>query len=252
MNRYLNFSVSVIMPTYNEGGHIQELICETAQTLNHFGIRKYEIIVVDDDSADETWAIAAQTNCNIPINLNVIRRMDNHGLTASIQDGIFAAKNEVVVWMDCDFSHPPEKIAQMLFMLQQGFDVVVNSRYTVGGGEVREGKGGLAQLFLSRLLNWSVRFMLKPSFSDYTSGFVAVKREVLNKIRLRGDYGEYFVDFIYRVIKSGYRVCELPYVALPRRSGESKTGSNLKQYLRRGLKYLWTVIRLRLNLSSDN
>jgi dolichol-phosphate mannosyltransferase len=89
--------------------------------------------------------------------------------------------------------------------------------------------------------------MLKPSFSDYTSGFVAVRRTVLADYELRGDYGEYFIDFIFRVLRGAkYRVCELPYVAPPRRSGESKTGTSLGQYLRRGRKYLWTVVRLRL------
>jgi dolichol-phosphate mannosyltransferase len=147
--------------------------------------------------------------------------------------------------MDCDFSHPPERIPQMLYMLGQGFDVAVNSRYTVGGGEDRAGKGGPLQQLLSILLNWGVRFLLYPSFSDYTSGFVAVRREVLNAIPLRGDYGEYFVDFIYRTLRARYRVCELPYFAMPRHAGESKTGSTLWQYLRRGRKYLATVLRLR-------
>lgn len=91
--------------------------------------------------------------------------------------------------------------------------------------------------------------MLTPSFSDYTSGFIAVRRKVLTEIPLRGDYGEYFIDFIYRVIQSHrFRVCELPYMSVPRRSGESKTGANLLQYARRGWKYILTVVKLRLSL----
>jgi dolichol-phosphate mannosyltransferase len=247
MNELSDFSVSVIMPTFNEVGHIQSLICETAQALIASGVQEYEIIVVDDDSPDHTWEKAAQVSCNNPVNVKVIRRVKDHGLTASIRDGIASAQSEVIVWMDCDFSHPPEKIPQMLYMLRQGYDIVVNSRYTIGGGEERVGKGGFLQLFLSRLLNWSVRFMLKPSFSDYTSGFIAVRRNVFDEIDLRGDYGEYFVDFIYRVIKLGYHICELPYIAMPRRSGESKTGNNIMQYLKRGWKYLWTVLQLRIH-----
>ena len=240
-------SVSVIMPTYNEGGHIQDLICETEQALLSFGLRDYEIIVVDDDSPDRTWEKAAQTPSENPSKLKVIRRLKEHGLTASIREGIASARSEVIVWMDCDFSHPPEKIPQMLYMLEQGYDIVVNSRYTIGGGEERIGKGGFLQLFLSRVLNWSVRFMLKPSFSDYTSGFVAVRREVFSEMDLRGDYGEYFVDFIYRAIRLNYRICELPYKAMPRRTGESKTGNNLMQYAKRGWKYFWVVLQLRLH-----
>lgn len=240
-------SVSVIMPTYNEGGNIQSLIKKTTEELLLANIPEHEIIVVDDDSPDHTWEKASEIVGVDSSKVKVIRRMENHGLTASIRDGISTSKYDVVVWMDCDFSHPPEKIPQMLYMLDQGYDVVVNSRYVIGGGEDRTGKGGAIQLILSRLINWSVRFMLKPSFSDYTSGFIAVRRHILNEFDLRGDYGEYFINFIYRVIRSKkYHICELPYFAQPRRSGESKTGTNLAQYLRRGWKYLWTVIKLRI------
>jgi dolichol-phosphate mannosyltransferase len=240
-------SVSVLMPTYNEAGNIQELIRETMAVLRDAGIEDFEIIVVDDDSPDLTWQKAAQTPGAEAGLVSVIRRMEDHGLTASLRHGIRAASHEVVVWMDCDFSHPPEKIPQLLYMIDQGYDVAVNSRYAIGGGEDRSGKGGPLQLVLSRLLNWGIRFMLKPSFSDYTSGFVAVRRSLLEEFDLRGDYGEYFIDFIYRVVRCRQsRVCELPYFAPPRRSGESKTGNTMMQYARRGWKYLWTVIQLRL------
>jgi dolichol-phosphate mannosyltransferase len=227
--------VSVIMPTLNEAGNISSLIQCTVDGLLKAGVKEIEIIVVDDDSADRTWAIASQMVCS-PADIHVIRRMHDHGLTASLSTGIETAKQPVIVWLDCDFSHPPERIPQMLYMLDQGFDVVVNSRYVVGA----------IQRFLSGLLNWFVRFLLDASFADYTSGFVAVRKEVLQKIPLRGDYGEYFVDFIFRALILKYRVCELPFMAKPRRSGESKTGTHFMQFLQRGIKYVWTTIRLRL------
>lgn len=134
----------------------------------------------------------------------------------------------------------------MLSGIDRGYDVVVNSRYVPGGGENRSGDGAGLHMFLSKWLNRLLRFFLDRSFCDYTSGFVAARREVFADLRLRGDYGEYFIDFICRVLRDGrYRVCELPYVMQPRRSGESKTGANLFHYLRRGRKYLATVVRLR-------
>lgn len=239
-------SVSLIMPTYNEAGNIAELIVESVHYVKKAGIADVEVIVVDDNSPDRTWEVA-QSVVSEDARIRVIRRMKDHGLTPSLREGIALAQNEVLVWFDCDFTHPPSCIPQLLFMINQGFDVVVNSRYVVGGGEDRAGKGGATQLLLSRVLNWGIRFLLYPSFSDYTSGFVAVRRKVTDDIQLRGDYGEYFVDFIFRVLNSKrYRVCELPYIALPRRSGESKTGSGIFDYLRRGRKYLWTVLRVRM------
>jgi dolichol-phosphate mannosyltransferase len=237
--------VSVILPTLNEAGNIVSLIQCTVDTIQKAGIREIEIIVVDDDSPDRTWEIASRVVCP-PARIEVIRRMGNHGLTASLSEGIEVARHDVIVWLDCDFSHPPERIPQMLYMLDQGFDVSVNSRYVVGGGEDRSGEWGAMQMFLSLLLNWFTRFFLDATFADYTSGFVAVRKDVLREIPLHGDYGEYFVDFIFRTLHKKYRVCELPYMAMPRRSGESKTGANLVQYLRRGRKYVGTVLRLRL------
>jgi dolichol-phosphate mannosyltransferase len=239
-------AVSIVMPTLNEAGNIAALMRAAAAAVRDAGIECVEILVVDDDSPDLTWCIAEQTVCDGAV-VRVLRRMADHGLTPALRAGITAARHDVIVWLDCDFSHPPEFIPQMLYMLGQGFDVVVNSRYTIGGGEDRAGKGGPLQLLLSRVLNWSVRFMLYPAFSDYTSGFVAVRRPVLQSIPLQGDYGEYFVGFIYRALRKHYRVCELPYFAPPRRSGESKTGSNVWDYARRGRKYLWAVLQLRVD-----
>jgi dolichol-phosphate mannosyltransferase len=236
------------MPTYNEAGNVADLIREAVRYVREFGVSKIEVIVVDDDSPDQTWKIAMETSC-FDAEVRVIRRMEDHGLTASINEGIAAARNEVVVWLDCDFSQPPDKIPQMLFMICQGFDVAVNSRYVLGGGEARTGKGGELQLYLSRRLNGILCFLLNGSFYDYTSGFVAVRREVFNDMRLRGDYGEYFIDFIYRILRDKrYQVCELPYIMQPRRSGESKTGSNLLQFMSRGRKYITTILRLRLGV----
>ncbi len=237
--------VSVIMPTLNEAGNIVSLIQTTVSAIQKAGIDEIEILVVDDDSPDRTWEIASQIVCP-PARVEVIRRIEDHGLTVSLSDGIRAARHDAIVWMDCDFSHPPERIPQMLYMLNQGFDVVVNSRYVVGGGEDRSGEWGAMQMFLSLSLNWFTRFFLDATFADYTSGFVAVRRAVLREVPLNGDYGEYFVDFIFRTLRKKYRVCELPYKAMPRKSGESKTGTNLVQYLRRGRKYVGTVIRLRM------
>jgi dolichol-phosphate mannosyltransferase len=239
-------SVSIVMPTYNEAGNVGDLIRDSVGCVKAAGISDIEVIVVDDDSPDLTWKIASETVCP-DAQIRVIRRMEDHGLTASLNEGISAARMDIIVWLDCDFSQPPGKIPQMLFMINQGYDVVVNSRYVLGGGEARSGKGGALQLYLSRRLNGILRLLLDSSFYDYTSGFVAVRREVFSTMQLRGDYGEYFIDFIYRILRNtDYRVCELPYIMQPRRSGESKTGANLLQFMARGRKYLATILRVRL------
>jgi dolichol-phosphate mannosyltransferase len=239
------FSVSVIMPTYNEAGNIADLMQAAVANVWKTGVIDIEVIVADDDSPDLTWQIAAATD--IPgASVRVLRRMENRGLTASLNDAIAAASHDVILWFDCDFSQPPECIPQLLEKIQGGYDVAVNSRYLPGGGENRSGDGSALHLLLSRCLNYSLRHLLDPSFTDYTSGFIAARREVFRDIRLRGDYGEYFIDLIYRILlEKRYSVVELPYIMQPRRSGVSKTGTNMLHYLKRGRKYLATVVALR-------
>lgn len=238
-------SVSIIMPTYNEAGNVASLMREVVASVSSCGFRDIEVIVADDDSPDLTWQIAAATD--IPgATVRVLRRLENRGLTSSLNDAIAMAKNEVILWFDCDFSQPPECIPQLLEKIREGFDVAVNSRYLPGGGENRSGDGSALHLFLSRCLNYSLRYLLDSSFTDYTSGFIAARREVFRNNRLRGDYGEYFIDFIFRILlDKRFSVVELPYIMQPRRSGVSKTGTNLLQYVRRGRKYLITVMALR-------
>jgi dolichol-phosphate mannosyltransferase len=238
--------VSLIMLTYNEAGHISDLIAEAIRSVRAAGVADVEVIVVDDDSPDQTWKVAAETCCQ-GAEIRVIRRMGDHGVTRSLIEGLAAARKEVLVWFDCDFSQPPECIPQLLAAIGRGCDAAVNSRYVEGGGEERSGEGGALQMGLSRLLNEFARLMLKSTFHDYTSGFVAIRREACASVRIRGEYHEYFVAFIYQLLCSRqYRVCELPYRMVPRRTGVSKTGRCLTDFLRRGWRYIWTIMSLRL------
>jgi len=241
--KFENISLSIIMPTYNEVDNIVPLIKETIKVIyEHFSFRFLEILVVDDNSPDETWRVAEDYGEKT---VRVIRRMENRGLRNSIWDGIQHAEGEIIVWMDCDFSHPPRYIPQIVSCVLLGWDIVVNSRYVAGGRDVREGKGTRLQRILSWTLNRTTWLFLGTSFKDYTSGFIAVKSNVVRELGLNGDYGEYFIDFIYRSIKNGKKILELPYSNEPRAAGESKTGSNLFDYARLGLKYIITLLTLR-------
>ncbi len=233
------------MPTFNEADNIVTLLDETLQHVRErLSCTLLEIIVVDDNSPDRTWELVQ----NYPDKaVHVIRRLDNRGLCNSIWEGIKNSRGDIIVWMDCDFSHPPKYIAQMVECVALGWDIAVNSRYVAGGEDERKGKGTQFQKALSWILNVLLWTLLGQSFRDYTSGFVAVKKSVVEKVGLQGDYGEYFIDFIFRAIENGYRVLELPYINSRRRGGESKTGTNLADYLKRGRKYLSTMWKLRFN-----
>ncbi|MDD5103909.1 MAG: polyprenol monophosphomannose synthase [Candidatus Peribacteraceae bacterium] len=237
--------VSVILPTYNEAGNIIPLVeaIDRAITLPH------EIIVVDDNSPDGTSRLMQEEidAGRIP-GLRLETRMTDRGLTKSIWRGIELARGDTVVWMDCDFSMPPEKIPELLQKVREGYDIAVGSRF-VAGGSAKQGTLGAANesfiaTVLSRGLNLVLRLAISPKFRDYTSGFIAVRRDVFRQIRLTGDYGEYFMDLMARAMMLGYSFVEVPYVNAVRRVGESKTAPNLRVLFRRGIRYLAMILRL--------
>jgi dolichol-phosphate mannosyltransferase len=145
--------------------------------------------------------------------------------------------------MDSDLSMPPELWPQLADALAAGGDVAIGSRYVPGGGDVAHSLAGRA---FSRVINLGAGLLLDWSIKDYTSGFILARREVFDKITLRGDYGEYCIDLLYRARRAGYTIRELPYLCVPREAGESKTAANSWGYVSRGVNYVKTVFRLRL------
>jgi dolichol-phosphate mannosyltransferase len=243
MHSQLTNKVSIVLPTYNERDNIIPLVIGIQKQLED---KNYEIIVVDDDSPDGTWKIVGELGVENKF-LRLIRRQGRRGLTSAITEGIDSAAGDVVIWMDTDLSMPPEKIKDLLQKIEEGYDLSVGSRYVPGGGTViiEKSHDSILSAILSFAMNFAIQKLLNSSFKDYTSGFVAVRKKVLEDIQLRGDYGEYFIDFIYRAIKRGYKVIEIPYICEARKYGVSKTGTSLLQYFIRGRKYIWTALRLR-------
>jgi dolichol-phosphate mannosyltransferase len=234
--------VSIILPTYNERENIGPLIREILP----YAPPNSEIIVVDDDSPDGTWRSVEEMARSFP-NLYLLRRLDKRGLTSALRDGIAMVKGEIVVWSDCDFSMPPRTIKDLLEGIAQGQDVVVGSRFVKGGGVqiVTGSSDTLCAYLASLILNRFIQMVLGRSFKDYTSGFIALRRKVLDRIPLRGDYGEYFIDLVYRARKLGFRISEIPYLCVERRTGVGKTGQRFFDYIRKGRKYVWLTLKLR-------
>jgi dolichol-phosphate mannosyltransferase len=234
-------SVSVVLPTFNEREHIVDLIAAIQEALPD----DTEIIVVDDDSPDGTWR-AVQDYATGHANVRLLRRIGRRGLTSAFKEGIGLSTGQVVCWMDCDFSMPPEKLPELVAATRIT-DLAVGSRYVRGGADLGHSTMALA---FSRAINLFAGALLGFYVHDYTSGFIAARRRVLDAIPLRGDYGEYFIDLMARSKRMGFTMTEVPYTCVPRRSGESKTGTNVWGYLSRGAKYVTTILSLRFQPTS--
>ena len=238
--------VCTVLPTYNEAENIGPLI----EGVLAGAITPHLVLVVDDNSPDGTSAVVEKLITQRPPDPNrrvvLLRRVGEKGLTSAIQRGIDEAlqthKAAIVTWMDCDLSMPPSDVAKLVQAVLDGADLAVGSRWIPGGADVAHGP-------MARSLSWIINHfaivLLGSQVHDYTSGFIAARAEVLEKLRLQGDYGEYCIDLLGRASHSGHQLREVPYICVPRTTGESKTGATLWDYLVKGRKYVSTIWRVR-------
>ncbi|OGJ55194.1 hypothetical protein A3D11_03790 [Candidatus Peribacteria bacterium RIFCSPHIGHO2_02_FULL_49_16] len=224
------------MPSYNERENISEAIERITQTL---GEELLEIIVVDDNSPDRTWEVVE--NLHYP-HCRVIRRMDTRGLASALADGTRAARGEIIVWLDCDLGIPPEDILTLLEKMDT-YDIAIGSRYIPGGADTRPP----FRAFLSTVFNLYTRILLGWYFRDWTSGFAAAHRRVLEQVPLsKKGFGEYFIEWVYACRKKKFSIIEVPYRYGLRKDGISKTDGNLLVFLRLSFSYAWRVILVRI------
>jgi dolichol-phosphate mannosyltransferase len=243
--------VCTVLPTYNELANIGPLV----ERLLAANDPPYLVLVVDDNSPDGTWQVVERWATLYPYppaagarsSVVLIRRIHESGLTSAIQRGIDEAMHtygaDIVTWMDCDLSMPPEDVPRLVAAIREGgADLAIGSRWIPGGTDRAH---GVMPRTLSWIINHFAMLLLGDEVHDYTSGFIAGRAEVFRQVRLRGDYGEYCIDLLARASQLGFKLQEVPYVCVPRAAGASKTGAHLGDYLAKGRKYVSAIVSLR-------
>lgn len=229
--------VSVVLPTYNEREGIGELVDEVLGVARAARL-DLEVVVVDDASPDGT-AAHLETRYRDEPAVRVHVRRGERGLATAIRRGIELARGETVVVMDSDGNHDPA-LVPLLARCAEDFDVVVGSRYVLGGGMLTSA----FRYWASYAFNVLIRVVLGLRIHDNLSGFLAFRRDLLARLdadRVFHGYGDYAIRLLHQVVRRGGRVLEVPTVYRFRKGGESKT---------RFFAYFWTyllsVFRLRL------
>jgi len=226
--------VSIILATYNEAENIQDMVHAVCATVPD----PLEIIIVDDNSPDQTWKIASDM---ADPHVTIIRRINTRGLASAINRGIIESRGEFIGWMDADLCHPPALLPRMLEALAQ-YDVVIGSRYAEGGKDAR----ARSRVLSSRLVNLLAGFVLGHGVLDYDSGFILMHRYVLDYVSLTpAGYGAYFIEFIYACQRKGLKVLEIPYTFTERLRGVSKSKVNLLQFGVAGFGYITRILKIR-------
>lgn len=227
-------TVSVILPTYNEAGHIVELVQSVITCIPEPW--HYEILVVDDNSPDKTCEIVADAFRSNAAVIPILRSTDR-GLAKSIRTGIERATGDTIVVMDSDFTHDPKEIPRLLHVAAI-YDIVTGSRFCPGG-VMQDTTHYLASL----AFNWFVRLVIRTQIQDNLGGFFAINAEKLKRLPhdlIFFGYGDYFFRLLHYAQCEAMSVVELPAKYLARRTGSSKS-----QFVKMLWSYTVAVFRLK-------
>lgn len=212
--------VSVVVPTYNERESLPLLVNALRDVMGNE--TDWELIVVDDDSPDETWKVA-EDMASKDRRIRIYRRLDCRGLSSAVVAGLSMAGGERVVVMDADLQHDVTRVPQLVAALDDT-PLAVGTRYAPGGGVGGWGRGRVA---LSQAATVVCNLVLGLAVSDPMSGFFAVRREEFNRISSRLNPRGYKILMELMVVMRPARVEEIPYVFAPRVCGESKLSTRV-------------------------
>ncbi len=208
---------TVCLPTYNERENIEPML----RALGDKGVR---VLVVDDSSPDGTGEIADRLAHELGY-VDVLHRPRKEGLGPAYIAGFrraLADGAELVLEMDCDFSHSPDDVPRLVAAAEAGVDLVIGSRYVPGGSI---GNWGFVRRFVSAGGSLYARLLLGVGVRDLTGGFKCYRRRVLETIDLDAidSKGYAFqIETTFRTLRAGFRVQELPIHFVDREEGGSK------------------------------
>ena len=226
----------VCLPTYNERDNLEPMVRALAEVLPEGG----RVLVIDDNSPDGTGEIADRLAAELPW-LEVLHRPEKQGLGRAYVDAFqhaLAEGADLVLEMDCDFSHDPRDLTRLIAAVEAGADLALGSRYVEGGGTEN---WGLVRRLISRGASIYTRVLLMP-IHDATGGFKCFRRTVLESIDLESiDAAGYVfqIETTYRALRKGFRVVEVPIRFVDRTAGESKMSRAIV------LEAIWKVPWLR-------
>jgi dolichol-phosphate mannosyltransferase len=229
---------TVCLPTYNEFENLEPMLRRLGEVLRE-GDR---VLVIDDASPDGTGELADRLTAELGF-VDVLHRPSKEGLGPAYLAGFrraLADGAELILEMDCDFSHDPADVTRLVDAVEGGADLALGSRYVPGGG-VRN--WGLVRLLISRGASVYTALFLRMGVKDPTGGFKCFRRRVLETIDLdliTAKGYAFQIETTFRAKQAGFRVVEVPIVFADRTEGHSKMSRAIV------LEAVWRVPLLRL------
>lgn len=210
--------VSAIVPTLNEAGNIEKILEGIA------GQNIDEILVVDGHSTDGTIELVRRSGYRLIL-------QEGRGLGKAIMSGIRSTSGECIVIVDADGSHDPKYIPELIKKIDEGYDVVVGSRY-ISGPKAKnlffrnKRSSSHDDTFIreagNRFFTYLCRKLYRLDIHDVLMGFKAFKRSVFERIAPSEDGQQFDVEMLIKAKKAGFMIGQVPVVEHKRGYGKSK------------------------------
>lgn len=224
--------LSLILPTYNESANLPELLPALEAVLKDI---PHEIIIVDDDSPDETWKMA-QALSHDQDDVHVIRRVGRRGLSSAVIEGFLSAKGEVLAVMDADGQHDMNVLPKLYDSVMSNNGMAIGSRYIEGGSV---GQWDERRHFMSRIATTLALKVCHVKVKDPMSGFFAIANPLFqNTVKSLNPKGFKILLDLLVCIPKNTLVEEIPFTFSERLHGESKLSRRVQIEF---LEYLYDV-----------
>ena len=234
--------LSIIIPVYNEEKTIGEII-KRVNKVEIPGITK-EIIVVDDGSTDATWSTI---NKQLTINnkLKILQHRKNLGKGAAVRTGIKNASGNYIIIQDADLEYNPNDIPKLVEPIEKGIaQGVYGTRLRRLPNFSRDER--TLRFFIhyvgNRLLSLLTSILYGQWITDMETGYKVFPKNALDKIKLHSKSFDFEPEITAKLLKSGYKILEVPITTVPRGYEEGKKLDTVRD----GVIALWTLIKYRL------
>jgi glycosyltransferase involved in cell wall biosynthesis len=228
-------SLSIVLPAYNEEENVESAIEEVSEAAQQLGM-DYEIILVNDGSADRTGEIGRELEQRIP-NFRLVEHYPNRGYGGSLKAGFAAATKDLIAFFPSDKQFVFGEIDRMLEKLD-GADIVSGYRADRQDNVIRK--------FFAFGWNTLMRLFFGYLCRDVDCGFKLFRREILDHVTITSDGALIDTEFLFKARERGYRIAEVPVTHLPRVAGEA-TGANIKVIF----KAFRDLVQFRLRLGRE-
>jgi dolichyl-phosphate beta-glucosyltransferase len=202
--------LSLVVPAYNEESRLQTELPHVFDYLRE-NFSTWEVLYVDDGSTDQTYRKLIQASQTHP-EMRVLRLNKNSGKGRAIRTGLQAARGDVILFSDADFSTPIEETGHLLKFVKDGYDIVISSRGVTGSKvEVHQ---PLAREITGKIGNAIVQTLLLLPFQDTQCGFKLFRAEAVHRILpfLRIDGFAFDIEILTIAVAQGLKIAEVPVI----------------------------------------